>query len=111
MSVKLLFITSHYFHQPTLDALSRLDLPCETQVVPYDNFEHIATVYGQYADQFDACFVSGTAGGNFGGFLHICHSHAIILVCVLTDEDGRAWYNINTEAARFRAKEVRHVLF
>lgn len=59
MSVRLLFITSHYFLQPTLDALSRLALPCETKVVPYDNFQHISQVYMQYADQFDACFTSG----------------------------------------------------
>ena len=45
--------------QPTVDALSRLALPCETLVVPYDNFSHIAQVYQQYADQFDACFTSG----------------------------------------------------
>lgn len=59
MSVRLLFITSHYFLQPTLEALSRLDLPCETSVVPYENFGNIAQVYQQYADQFDACFTSG----------------------------------------------------
>ena len=59
MSVRLLFITSHYFRQPTEEALSRLDLPCETLVLPYDDFEHIAAVYGEYAPQFDACFVSG----------------------------------------------------
>ena len=59
MSAKLLFITSHYFHQPTVDALSRLALPWETLVVPYDNFEHIAAVYGRHAEQFDVCFVSG----------------------------------------------------
>ena len=59
MSVKLLFITSRYFYQPTVDALSRLMLPCETLVVPYDDFTHIAAVYGDYAGQFDACFVSG----------------------------------------------------
>lgn len=59
MSDKLLFITSHYFYQPTVDALARLDLPCETRVIPYDNFEHISKVYGTYADQYDACFTSG----------------------------------------------------
>ena len=59
MSVRLLFITSHYFLQPTVDALSRLALPCETKVVPYDNFDHISSVYTQYADQYDACFTSG----------------------------------------------------
>lgn len=59
MRFKLLFITSHYFRQPTEDALSRLNLPCETLVVPYDNFEHIAAVYTEYAPRFDACFVSG----------------------------------------------------
>ena len=59
MHFKLLFITSHYFRQPTEDALSRLNLPCETLVVPYDDFDHIAAVYGEYAPKFDACFVSG----------------------------------------------------
>lgn len=59
MSERLLFITSHYFMQPTVDALSRLSPPCETLVVPYDNFSHISQVYRQYADQFDACFTSG----------------------------------------------------
>ena len=59
MSFKLLFITSHYFYQPTQDALKRLQLPCETAVVPYDNFSHISQVYSQYADQYDACFTSG----------------------------------------------------
>ena len=59
MSVKLLFITSQYFHQPTVDALSRLALPCETLVVTYDSFEDIASVFDRYASRFDACFVSG----------------------------------------------------
>ena len=59
MSVKLLFITSHYFHQPTVQALARLALPCETLVIPYDDYAHIAAVYRDHADQFDACFVSG----------------------------------------------------
>lgn len=59
MPIKLLFITSHYFYQLTRDALIRLALPCETMVVPYDNFSHIAHVYGEYADRYDACFVSG----------------------------------------------------
>lgn len=59
MQARLLFITSHYFRQPTVDALARLNFPCETQVVPYDDFAHIATLYGELAPQFDACFVSG----------------------------------------------------
>ena len=59
MDARLLFITSHYFAQPTRDALSRLALPCETAVVPYDNFAHIAEVYGMYAENYDACFTSG----------------------------------------------------
>lgn len=59
MSAKLLFITSHYFFQPTLDALARLNPPCETKVIAYDNYEHIARLYNMYADQYDACFTSG----------------------------------------------------
>ena len=59
MSVKLLFITSHYFYQPTVDALTRLTLSCETMVIPYDNYRHIAELYGMYADQYDACLTSG----------------------------------------------------
>lgn len=59
MPVKLLFITSHYFYQPTMDSLNRLQLPCETKVIPYDNYKHIAEIYGMYADQYDACFTSG----------------------------------------------------
>lgn len=59
MSVKLLFIVSHYFYQPTVDALNRLAIPCEINVIPYDNYEHIATVYGMYSDAYDACFTSG----------------------------------------------------
>lgn len=59
MSVKLLFITSHHFYQPTLDALARLQPPCETKVIPYDNYEHIGQLYGMHADQYDACFTSG----------------------------------------------------
>ena len=85
MSVKLLFITSHYFHQPTLDALSRLDLPCETQVVPYDNFEHIATVYGQYADQFDACFVSGIVAKQAIEMVHPNHTKPLVHFQVSSD--------------------------
>lgn len=59
MSFKLLFITSQYFYQPTVDALSRLKVPCETKVVAYTDFAHIAEVYTMYADQYDACFTSG----------------------------------------------------
>lgn len=64
MSVKLLFITSHYFYQPTVDALARLDLPCETKVVPYDDFGHVPAIYGMYADQYDACLTSGMVAMN-----------------------------------------------
>lgn len=61
MPVRLLFITSHFFLQPTLDALSRMDLSCETMVFPYNNFEHLCEVYREHIDRFDACFVSGTS--------------------------------------------------
>ena len=64
MSVKLLFITSHYFYQPTVDALARLDIPCETTVIPYEDYSHISEVYGMYADKYDACLTSGIVAMN-----------------------------------------------
>ena len=64
MSVKLLFITSHYFYQPTVDALARLNLPCETTVVPYDNYGHISELYAMHADKYDACLTSGIVAMN-----------------------------------------------
>ena len=64
MSPKLLFITSHYFYQPAVDALARMDLPCEIKVVPYDDYIHISRLYGQYADQYDACLTTGMVAMN-----------------------------------------------
>lgn len=64
MSAKLLFITSHYFYQPTVDALARIRPSCETRVVAYDDFNHISQLYGMYADQFDACLTSGVVAMN-----------------------------------------------
>ena len=64
MSVKLLFITSHYFYQPTVDALARLNIPCETNVIPYNDYRHISEVYGMYADKYDACLTSGIVAMN-----------------------------------------------
>ena len=64
MSAKLLFITSHYFYQPTVDALARICPDCETQVVAYDDFIHISELYGTYAPQFDACLTSGVVAMN-----------------------------------------------
>ena len=64
MSAKLLFITSHYFYQPTLDALTRIQPSCETKVVAYDDFNHIAQLYGLYANQFDACLTTGVVAMN-----------------------------------------------
>ena len=64
MGVKLLFITSHFFYRPTVDALARLQLPCETKVIPYDNYVHIAELYRTYAGQYDACLTSGVVAMN-----------------------------------------------
>lgn len=61
MLADLLFITSHYSLQPTVDALRRLALPCETNVVPYDDLDHITQVFAQYAPSYDAVFISGTS--------------------------------------------------
>ena len=59
MSCKIVFITSQHLRQPTCDALERICPPCETVVATYNNFEHIADVYRQYADSADAFLVSG----------------------------------------------------
>ena len=59
MNCKIVFITSHHLYQPTCDALARIDSDCATIVATYDNFEHIADVYRQYADEADAFLVSG----------------------------------------------------
>ena len=64
MSAKLLFITSHYFYQPTVDALARLKPDCETKVVPYDDYIHISELYGKYADSCDACLTTGVVAMN-----------------------------------------------
>ena len=64
MSAKLLFITSHYFYQPTVDALARLKPDCETKVIPYDDYIHISELYGQYADSYDACLTTGMVAMN-----------------------------------------------
>ena len=64
MRSRLLFITSHYFYQPTVDALSRLKPDCETRVVPYDDYVHISQIYGQHADWCDACLTSGVVAMN-----------------------------------------------
>lgn len=61
MQPKFLFITSRYFFQPTIDALSRLKPECGTKVVSYETFETISQVYEQYESAFNAVFVSGTS--------------------------------------------------
>ena len=59
MASKIVLITSHYLYQPTVDALNRIGVSPETEIIPYDNFTHIATVYDQYAEEADAFMVSG----------------------------------------------------
>lgn len=59
MPIKIVFITSHYLHQPMLQALERLKLDRDSLVVTYDNFEHIGQVYEQYVEEADAFIVSG----------------------------------------------------
>ena len=61
MQKKLLFLTNQYFFQPTVSALSRMNLDCATKVVTYHNFEHIPHVYAQYAEDFDAVLITGTS--------------------------------------------------
>ena len=53
MQKKLLFLTNQYFFQPTVSALSRMNLDCITKVVSYQSFDHIPQVYEQYSDDFD----------------------------------------------------------
>lgn len=59
MHVRLLFITSHYFYQPTCEALQRLKPDCQTKVIPYDDFSHIPEIYRQHQDWCDAVMLSG----------------------------------------------------
>ena len=61
MQKKLLFLTNQYFYQPTVSALSRMQLDCETKVVVYHTFDQIPQVYQQYADDFDAVLITGTS--------------------------------------------------
>ena len=57
--MKLLFITSRYFRPLTEAALQRLGMAQDSLVLEYNDFEHIAQVYAQHAEQYDICFVSG----------------------------------------------------
>lgn len=61
MPDKLLFISNQYSLQPTLDALRRINPPCETAVVAYDTFAQIAQVYERFAPNYDAVFFSGSS--------------------------------------------------
>lgn len=61
MKKKIVVITSHYFFEPIKAALKRLSLEADTTVVPYDNFEHIAKVYEQYAPEAAGFLVSGSS--------------------------------------------------
>ena len=61
MNIRILFITSHYFYPKTVAALERLDLGCQTIVVPYDDFSHVPEIYRQYQDCCDAVMVSGSS--------------------------------------------------
>lgn len=61
MRSKILLITSLHFYQPTLDALARIQLDCDTSVVPYQSFQNIGEVYAQYAPHADAVLVSGAS--------------------------------------------------
>lgn len=61
MNKKIVVITSHHFYNPTRQALKRLELEQDITVVPYDNFEHIAQVYEEYAEEADGFLVSGSS--------------------------------------------------
>lgn len=61
MNKKIVVITSHYFFEPIKAALKRLSLENDTLVVSYDNFEHIAKVYEQYAPEAAGFLVSGSS--------------------------------------------------
>ena len=86
MSVRLLFLTNHYFFQPTVNALSRLNLDCGTKVVAYDNFDHIVQVYEQYAPSYDAVFVAGTSAKRMIEIKHPKDQKPIVAYQV--DSDG-----------------------
>lgn len=59
MPIRLLFITSQFFYPFTADSLQRMNLPCDTEIAVYNDFQHLLQVYQTLIPQFDACFVSG----------------------------------------------------
>lgn len=61
MNTHILLITSHYFYSQTVSALKRLNLNCQTTVVPYDDFSHIPAIYRQYESSCDAVMLSGSS--------------------------------------------------
>lgn len=61
MSARILFLSSRYFYQLTVNALDRIRPDCETKVVCYDRIEQICAVYDQYAEECDAVFITGTS--------------------------------------------------
>ena len=61
MNTHILLITSHYFYSQTVSALARLNLNCQTTVVPYDDFSHIPAIYRQYESSCDAVMLSGSS--------------------------------------------------
>lgn len=65
MRVRILFITSEYFHLPTVRALQRMDLECDTTVVPYSSFAQIPEIYRQHQDHCDAVFLSGISARQY----------------------------------------------
>ncbi len=86
MSCKIVFITSHHLYRPTCDALERIGSECEITVATYDNFEHIAKVYQQYADEADAFLVSGPSA-----------KRAIELACGVITKPV-TYYKVDSEA-------------
>lgn len=61
MNIRILLITSQYFYPMVMAALERLDLNCQTTVVPYHDFSHIPQIYQEHQDRCDAVLLSGSS--------------------------------------------------
>lgn len=61
MNIRILLITSQYFYPMVMAALERLDLNCQTTVVPYLDFSHIPQIYQEHQDRCDAVLLSGSS--------------------------------------------------
>ena len=61
MDAKILFMTNRYGYEPTLNALNRLKLNCDTKVVIYESFRQIIPIFEENSTNYDAVMISGSS--------------------------------------------------